>query len=208
MDARGMKPIFRSMTALVLLMLIGFAAGPLRAAGAAKEDCRPGGQDHAFQCMWDHEDFQGNMKAAPGVFHGVPQEGEVCPPQLLGCIVAHPVEQLGRADEVGEEDRDNTAGVAHVSRPRPLPRWTLGDSVKRICQRLDTYSSVQMTHGSAEARPAGRAQGAGPSDGRTTPSRVYPASPCVCSGPTPRQLPGPRGSGPRLWRRRLGRAQL
>ncbi len=63
MKARGMKPIFRSLTALVLLMLIGLAAGPLRAAGAAKEDCRPGGQAHAFQCMWDHEDFQGNMKA-------------------------------------------------------------------------------------------------------------------------------------------------
>jgi hypothetical protein len=52
-------------------MLIGSAAGPLPAAGAAKEDCRPGGQAHAFQCMWDHEDFQGNMKA-------------VTPPDLTG----------------------------------------------------------------------------------------------------------------------------
>jgi hypothetical protein len=63
MDERGMKPIFRYLTALVFLMLIGLAVGPLRPAGAAKEDCRPDREAHAFQCMWDQEDFQGNMKA-------------------------------------------------------------------------------------------------------------------------------------------------
>jgi hypothetical protein len=58
MDKRGMKPIFRFLTALVFLMPIVGSMG--RPAGAAKEDCRlPAG----LQCMWDQEDFQGNMKA-------------------------------------------------------------------------------------------------------------------------------------------------
>jgi len=50
------------LTALVLLTLIGLAAGPLRAAGAAKDDCRPDAEAHAYHCMWDQEEFQGNMK--------------------------------------------------------------------------------------------------------------------------------------------------
>jgi peptidase inhibitor family I36 len=63
MDNRGMKPMFRSLAPLVFLLLFGLAAGPSRPAGAAKEDCRPDGEAHAFQCMWDQQDFQGNMKA-------------------------------------------------------------------------------------------------------------------------------------------------
>ena len=58
MDKRGRKPILRSLTALVFLVPI---VGSMRPAGAANEDCRlPTG----LQCLWDQEDFQGNMKAA------------------------------------------------------------------------------------------------------------------------------------------------
>lgn len=64
MHKRAMKPISRSLTALVFLVpIVGSMATPLRPAGAAKEDCRPDGGAHAFQCMWDQEDFQGNLKA-------------------------------------------------------------------------------------------------------------------------------------------------
>lgn len=59
MNKRGTKPIARSLIAVVFLLS---AVGSMRVAGAAKEDCRPDGEAHAFQCMWDEEDFQGNMR--------------------------------------------------------------------------------------------------------------------------------------------------
>ncbi len=63
MDKRSMGPIVRYLSALVCLMVTGLGAGPLRPAGAAQEDCRPDGEARAYHCMWDQEDFQGNMKA-------------------------------------------------------------------------------------------------------------------------------------------------
>jgi hypothetical protein len=88
MKARGMKPIFRSSTALVLLMLIGLAAGPLRAAGAAKEDCRLDGEAHAFQCLWDQENFQGNLKA-------------VTPPDLAGQCMSYSIKSAANNGKSG-----------------------------------------------------------------------------------------------------------
>ena len=58
MDGRGMKPIFRSLIALVFLIAI---VG-VRPARAAKEDCRPDGEARAFHCIWDQQDFQGKLK--------------------------------------------------------------------------------------------------------------------------------------------------
>jgi hypothetical protein len=56
-----MKPIFRSLAALVFLIPIVSSMGT--PAGAAKEDCRlePG---QGPQCMWDQEDFQGAKTVA------------------------------------------------------------------------------------------------------------------------------------------------
>ena len=88
MEKRGLKPMFTSLTALVFLVPIVGSAGPqvtevrharmavatnspaelVRAAGARQEDCRieEAARTAAVQaqCMWDQEDFQGNMKAA------------------------------------------------------------------------------------------------------------------------------------------------
>jgi hypothetical protein len=67
-----MKPIFRSLTALVLLMASVGLMGS--SAGAAQEDCRFDGDARAYHCIWDQEDFQGTMKAigpaAPAEFAG------------------------------------------------------------------------------------------------------------------------------------------
>ena len=58
MDKRGMKPILRCLVALVFLVPAG---GAMRPALAENEDCRlPTG----LQCLWDQEDFQGQMRAA------------------------------------------------------------------------------------------------------------------------------------------------
>lgn len=60
MEKRGMKPMFRCLTALVFLLpIVGLAGSP---AGAAQEDCRPDEQARAYHCLWDQEDFQGTMK--------------------------------------------------------------------------------------------------------------------------------------------------
>jgi hypothetical protein len=83
-----MKPIFRSLTALVLFMLIGLAAGPLRAAGAAKEDCRLDAEAHAFQCLWDQENFQGNLKA-------------VTPPELAGQCMNYSIKSAANNGKSG-----------------------------------------------------------------------------------------------------------
>jgi hypothetical protein len=68
-----MKPIFR-IVALVFLMPIGVAAGPLRSADAAQDDCRIDAAAHAYHCVWDQENFQGTMKpigpAEPAEFAG------------------------------------------------------------------------------------------------------------------------------------------
>jgi Peptidase inhibitor family I36 len=70
MHKRGMKPIFHSLTAVVFLVpIVG-----IRPAAAARDDCRPDAEAHAYHCIWDQEDFLGNMKpigpAQPAEFAG------------------------------------------------------------------------------------------------------------------------------------------
>jgi hypothetical protein len=58
MAERGMRSIVRCVSALVFLLPIVGVTGP---AGAAREDCRPDRETHAFQCLWDQVDFHGNV---------------------------------------------------------------------------------------------------------------------------------------------------
>jgi hypothetical protein len=53
-----MKPIFRVGIAVVFLSAL--VSG--RPVGAAQEDCELGKPVHAFHCVWDQANFQGNMK--------------------------------------------------------------------------------------------------------------------------------------------------
>lgn len=102
-----MRPIVRSLVALVLLMLIGLAAGPLRSAGAAKEDCRLDGEAHALQCLWDHEDFAGNMKP-------------VTPVDLTGQCINYSIRSAANNGKSGQYtlylyEQANCAGSSAVS---------------------------------------------------------------------------------------------
>jgi hypothetical protein len=47
----------------------------------------------------------------PEIGQDAPQNFEVCAPQFLRCFVAQLVQHLGRADEVGEEQSDDTSAA-------------------------------------------------------------------------------------------------
>lgn len=106
MDKRGVKPAFRLLSAVALLMAtLGSIGAP--PAGATKEACRLDGEAHALQCMWDQEDFRGNMKA-------------VGPADLAGQCMNYSIRSAANNGKSGEYalflyEQANCAGDSAVS---------------------------------------------------------------------------------------------
>ncbi len=123
-----------------------------------------------------------------------PQEGVVASAQLVGAELAQAGEQLGAADQVGEED-GRRSGVRHVGRSVDGPGGASERSRRGDSTRSSTSTTTTATSSPATRRMSTKRLSPGPS--RTTPtSSAAPRAPSPPTSITSVRSAGSRSPSP------------